>query len=596
MSRWRAGDVLAAAESLRRAVHEVRLPLELEGAEQARQERTAIVDQLDDYLLPRLRAMNGPLLAVVGGSTGAGKSTLVNSVLRAPLSLTGVLRPTTRSPVLVHHPDDAGWFSDSRILPSLTRAPSDPRESPTLARRGAAGSSADGLVDDAADQITDVTLAVSDQLPAGLALLDPPDIDSVVRANRELARQLLAAADLWLFVTTAARYADAVPWDLLREAADRGVAVAVVLDRVPQDALAEIRVHLLAMLRERGHSRTPLFTITENAVDGDGLLAAEVVRPVRSWLTALAKNPQARRVVIRRTLIGAITSVERRVQALVPVVGAQQDARAELAASVTEEYVQARERMAESLFDGSLLRGEVLARWQAFVGAGAVMKTLESRAANAQVTSDGVARAGERGGVASSSRSDGQADAVTEGLRTAVHLLVTAQLESAVSQITGRWRATPGGSDFLERHPELIEPPAELEERSAQAVRDWQAGVLLVVTSDDRVGSATDPRDGIGETGVLLMVAVLGHAGDTTGAEVADPGGVVALARRLLVAVLGHQAVRSLTAKAQDDLLRRVDDVLATDRGRYETALGELRGGTSLIGLEQATTAWGKVR
>ena len=66
-------------------------------------------------------------------------------------------------------------------------------------------------------------------LPAGLALLDAPDIDSVVVGNRELAAQLLAAADLWLFVTTAARYADAVPWELLHTAQRRGTALAVVL-------------------------------------------------------------------------------------------------------------------------------------------------------------------------------------------------------------------------------------------------------------------------------------------------------------------------------------------------------------------------------
>ena len=76
-------------------------------------------------------------------------------------------------------------------------------------------------------------LAASDALPAGLALLDAPDIDSVVTANRVLAAQLMAAADLWIFVTTAARYADAVPWDLLLDASERGASVAIVLDRVP---------------------------------------------------------------------------------------------------------------------------------------------------------------------------------------------------------------------------------------------------------------------------------------------------------------------------------------------------------------------------
>ena len=93
-----------------------------------------------------------------------------------------------------------------------------------------------------------------------MALLDAPDIDSVVSANRAIATQLLSAADLWLFVTTAARYADAVPWDLLRTAADRGTAVAIVLDRIPPEAVDEIRPHLAAMLREQGLPTAPIFT------------------------------------------------------------------------------------------------------------------------------------------------------------------------------------------------------------------------------------------------------------------------------------------------------------------------------------------------
>ena len=51
--------------------------------------------------------------------------------------------------------------------------------------------------------------------------------------NRALANQLLTAADGWLFVTTALRYADAVPWEFLRAARDRGTAMSVVLNRVP---------------------------------------------------------------------------------------------------------------------------------------------------------------------------------------------------------------------------------------------------------------------------------------------------------------------------------------------------------------------------
>src|SRR5918998_6687805 len=177
-----------ALERLGAALRDAELELPVPGLDAARAARRELVDQIEDYLLPRLRQMDAPLLMVVGGSTGAGKSTLVNSLVGADVSPAGVLRPTTRAPVLVCHPDDVEWFEDDRILPAMSR---------TTGRPAGPG----GL-----------ELAPTPALAPGLALLDSPDIDSVVEANRALSRQLLAAADAWLFVTTAARYADAVPW------------------------------------------------------------------------------------------------------------------------------------------------------------------------------------------------------------------------------------------------------------------------------------------------------------------------------------------------------------------------------------------------
>src|SRR3954452_8519415 len=98
------------------------LHLELPGVADARRVRDELIAQIEDYLLPRLRSIDAPLLAVVGGSTGAGKSTLVNSLVGADVSPAGVLRPTTRRPAIVCNPSDLRWFTDDRILPQLPRS------------------------------------------------------------------------------------------------------------------------------------------------------------------------------------------------------------------------------------------------------------------------------------------------------------------------------------------------------------------------------------------------------------------------------------------------------------------------------------------
>src|SRR6266511_4038977 len=84
------GGLVAALTELRDTLADTSYALRLPSAEQAAAAGAAIVRQLDDYLLPRLSQLDAPLLVVVGGSTGAGKSTLVNSMVRAPVSLAEV--------------------------------------------------------------------------------------------------------------------------------------------------------------------------------------------------------------------------------------------------------------------------------------------------------------------------------------------------------------------------------------------------------------------------------------------------------------------------------------------------------------------------
>src|SRR2546430_8605197 len=109
-----AGDpgtaLVASLQRVRAELSGIRFPLAVPGADTAAAAARTLLAQLDDYLLPRLARLDAPLLVVVGGSTGAGKSTLVNSMVRAPVSQAGVLRPTTRAPVLVGAPADTRWF------------------------------------------------------------------------------------------------------------------------------------------------------------------------------------------------------------------------------------------------------------------------------------------------------------------------------------------------------------------------------------------------------------------------------------------------------------------------------------------------------
>ena len=406
--------------TLRAEIGAVTLPLQIDGVALARQHQGRLIAQLDDYILPRLADLDAPLLAVVGGSTGAGKSTLVNSLAERVVSRSGILRPTTRAPVLVHHRDDAHWFTTARILPNLARVVGG-----------------EGIHDDPSS----VRLMTSQGLPAGVAILDAPDIDSVVAANRDLARQLLQAADLWIFVTSAARYADAVPWAVLREAASRGTSVAIVLDRVPPDAIDIIGDHLAEMLVAEGLRHAPVFTLPECVLDEAGLLPPEEVAPLREWLTRLAEDARARGVVVRRTLSGALQAMDESVLELAEASSAQAQTVEQLRAIVTLAYAQATDEVAAGVTDGSLLRGEVLARWQEYVGTGEFLKSVEVK----------VGRLRDRLSSALQGKPAPGQD-LGEALQSGVASLIQAHAEAARLTIVRRWSAVPGGAELLAAH------------------------------------------------------------------------------------------------------------------------------------------------
>ena len=552
--------LLAAVERMRAAAAAVSLPLELEGAEHQQTARRELVNQLDDYVLPRLRSLDAPLLAVVGGSTGAGKSTLVNSILGEQVSRTGVIRPTTMASVLVHHEQDTRWFTDKRILPELSRVVGDELDHDP-------GS---------------VRLVTSEELPPGLALLDAPDIDSVVKANRELSKQLLSAADLWIFVTTAARYADAVPWDLLREASERGTSVAVVLNRVPPEAMGQVRLHLASMLRDQGLGQSPIFTVPESDLE-DGRIPGDQIQRLQGWLHSLAGDARARSVVIRRTLTGTLSSLDRRADDLVGAARQQVAARDALAEAPRAAYRDALHGVGEGVQDGSLLRGEVLARWQELVGTGEFLRSVEA----------GVGRLRDRIGAFFSGKQV-TSEPLGDALQTGAAALITSHGQVAASTAARAWKGAPGGAQLMAAHPELSKASPDFADRVDRLIRDWQRDIFEMVREEagSRRSTARYLAFGVNGLGVLLMILVFSSTMFIpTGAEVAVGAGSAVLAQRLLEAVFGDQAVRSMAVKAREALLTQVEELYAQERGRYDAALEEVAVDESAVEeLAQAAT------
>ncbi|MCW2638215.1 MAG: putative transporter [Dactylosporangium sp.] len=547
--------LVAALTDLRDTVAGVRYPLALPEAEQTTRAAAAIRDQLDDYLLPRLGRLDAPLLVVVGGSTGAGKSTLVNSLVRVPVSAAGVLRPTTRAPVLVCHPDDAPWFSEARLLPGLARTTNRPTGTDSLQVISAQG------------------------LTPGLAFLDAPDIDSVVDANRALAVQLLAAADLWLFVTTAARYADAVPWELLRSARSRGTAVALVLDRVPPGAADAIGPHLTGMLRANDLGAAPLFVLPEVRLEAQGLLADRIVAPLRDWFAALAKSSAARAAVVRQTVGGAIAALGPAVEQFAEAADAQVNAADILAAGVSTAYRDAGRSVEQGIRDGVLLRGEVLARWQELVGTGELMRGLQAR----------VGRLRDRMAAAVTGQSD-PGERLQAALGSGVVALIRNAAADAAERVVAAWRVHPAGAALLETAGlsqrversetaaavDLTAPSADLSERTARLVRDWQRGVLELVRTEagDKRAFARASAFAVNATGLLVMVSVfVATSFIPTGVEIAVAGGTTVAAQKVLEAIFGDQAIRNLADKARQDLSARIHELLAEEAGRFLSVL-----------------------
>jgi hypothetical protein len=559
------------------------------GTATARTLLAAMARQLDDYILPRSASVDNPLTIVVGGSTGAGKSTLVNTLLGEPLTQSGAIRPTTRHPVLLHRAEDEAALSPERFLPTLPR---------TRTSGMNAGSQAlPGLDPKIARALIPITTSA---LPQGIALIDAPDIDSVSEENRTLAKELLSAADLWLFVTTANRYADAVPWELLHEAAARSIAIAVVLNRVPEGDEEAIENDLRRMLDEAGIHAVLIHTVTEQPRDESGMLAPVSLAPLTLWIRELGADAPARAAIARQTLAGAVETLAGNLQVLAAEQARQQAAHQSLATIVAEEYEDALTTIDGALSDGSLLRGEVLSRWHDFVGTGDFFRSLDST----------IGRLRDRVGSALRGQ-PAAAQKVEDALESGIHAVVLDAAARASENTRTRWRASRAGRSLLARldAPQAVsvapqtasaaapeqnagangeakgdEAKGEVQSAEdifsaavAEQIRLWQGSVLEMIREEgaDKRKRARFLSLGVNAAAVMLMVAAFSLTGGITGIEAGIAGGSGVVGTKLLESIFGEDAVRRMATRARTDLLERMADLLTEHAQPFTAVLEE---------------------
>jgi hypothetical protein len=306
-----------------------------------------------------------------------------------------------------------------------------------------------------------------------------------------------------------------------------------------------------------------LFVIPETEID-EGFLPEQFVAPLQNWLRRVAGDDHARSVVADRTLKGVLGSLPARAEFLAVAADAQAVAWKSLHDDVDAVFAITRPRLLTNLVDGSLLSGEVLARWQELMADGEFLQRLDG---GPQSLTDWASTAVSRDG----DETRPLDVPVTEGIAAVIWAAVRASTEDVLT----RWRRRPFGSALLAARGELS-IANDIESQLERAVRDWRAVFSSRVTTEV-AKAATDDTDTQIDPQVAadgMFVVVVDQRSELSAAESAEgAAGTVAAARRIIANFLGAEPVRSVATEARVELVSRAAVLLDTERRRLERLL-----------------------
>jgi hypothetical protein len=346
-------QIEAALEALRDALGDVAFSLTGPDREPLEVERRRLGKSISDYLLPRVRTDKAiPVVALIAGAGGVGKSTLLNSLAQTDVSQVGLARPTTRHPVI--------WAN---------RRPPDDFWGQFI-----------GRVQEAAGRNVDVVVGHG-AMTSDLVLVDTPPLDLDAASP---ARDLLTVADLCIFVTSASRYADAAPFDFLAHANRQGVPVLFVMNKTPGDPWLTVDLvnDFAARLARRGLLPSPnpslVFRLTTDPLSRPhhGLDEAAIA-PLREELESLA-DPVFRDAILSQTTAATLHAVTERSADLAGKLQVDTTHVVALRDAVDGAYVEQSRRLEEEVAAGAFAP---VARRRAFTEAAAELAGIVTRRA-----------------------------------------------------------------------------------------------------------------------------------------------------------------------------------------------------------------------